>query len=648
MDKNAIKDNVRVRTFNPRSDNDITAALAETEHDIKERLNDELNRHNGIKWWISMYVTFVRVSPEGESQTTDTVFNTETHRTFPGDPLPLAASFKDLYTQAEEFTATGSGWSVEKITKIEVHTVRHEPLKVGSYVRTPAGVKGVLNVKNRDDKCIVWSILAQLHPVEQNCERVNNYIRFEKTLNVTNVRFPTPIADIKKLEDQNDLSIHVFTYDSENGVTPRRISKFKREKHINLLLLTDNDVNHYVLIKSFRKLMKEKNPNLVFCFNCLQRFSKKGVLKTHEANCLSAKTQRTDYPNNEHVFFKSYQKQLRAPFVIYADFECFTTKTDSEKEYQRHVPSGFCYIVVSTVDKHCKGPITYTGENVVETFFDHLMEEESRIQDILASPIEMIWDNEAEIKFESEDICHICEKALLDDKVRDHDHLTGKYRGAAHNACNLKYRWSKIEPLRKYGFRIPVILHNLRGYDSHLIMEAFGKYKNRHLGCVANNNERFVTFSTGALHFIDSFQFMSSSLENLVKNLAKEGPGKFKQLCKAFPHTFKLLLRKGVFPYDFFDHPSKLDNQFLPSQDQFFSELTQTDCSQEDYAHACNVWHEFDCKTFQDYHDLYLTSDVLQLADVFENFRDMALQTYKLDPTHYCTAPSLTWDSMLR
>ena len=266
--------------------------------------------------------------------------------------------------------------------------------------------------------------------------------------------------------------------------------------------------------------MKEKSPNVVFCFNCLQRFSHKEFLHRHESDCLNTKTQRTDFPKEEYVFFKSFNRQLRTPFVIYADFECFTTKTGSEREYQKHVPSGFCYIVVSTVDKHCKGPILYTGENVVETFFDYLMEEERRIEEILSSPIEMIWDEEANLKFASETNCHICDKELTpDDKVRDHDHLTGKYRGAAHNKCNLKYRWSKIDPLNKYGFRIPVVLHNLRGYDSHLIMEAFGKYKNRHLGCVANNNERFVTFSTGALHFIDSFQFMSSSLENSSKKL---------------------------------------------------------------------------------------------------------------------------------
>ena len=179
-------------------------------------------------------------------------------------------------------------------------------------------------------------------------------------------------------------------------------------------------------------------------------------------------------------------------------------------------------------------------------------------------------------------------------------------------------------------------------------MEAFGKYKNRQLGCVANNSERFVTFSTGSIQFIDSFQFMPSSLENLVKNLSADGPMKFKNLCKAFPDQYDILLRKGVFPYDYFDDASRLLEEQLPTKNCFFSALNQEHITDEDYDHACKVWKEFKCQTFRDYHDLYMTSDVLQLADVFENFRDMAVSTYRLDPAHYCTAPALSWDSMLR
>ena len=647
MDNNALDNNVNVRSFIPRADNDITAALAEIEDDTRQFLRQKVDELNGIKWWISLHTRFTRVSPEGEEQYTDTVFHSETYRGFQGHDInnDIADAFKHLYTQAEEFVASGSGWSVDIIEKIEINAVRHNPLQVGTYIPTPNGLKGVVNVKNNDNKCIIWSILANFYPAKQNSERLNKYTARELDLNVTGVRFPTPIADIKKIEEQNNMSIHVFLYDKE--VTPFRISKQEKDRHVNLLILNDADRFHYVLIRSFRLLLKEKSTNVKFCFNCLQRFSHQKYLDNHKPYCI--KTQKTVFPEeNEYIHFKSHQRQLRAPFVIYADFECFTKKTDHPNEYQRHIPSGFCYHIVSTAEQHNKGPISYTGPDVVEKFFDNLMEEESRIETILSQEVDMIWNDTTAKDFEEATDCYICDLPLGADRVRDHDHLTGEYRGAAHNECNLKFRWSKSDPMNKFGFRIPVIFHNLRGYDSHLLMEAFGSYKMRRLWCVANNSERYVTFSTGALTFIDSFQFMASSLENLVRNLAQEGSSKFKNLCKIFPKKYHLLLRKGVFPYDYFDNECKLDNTKLPTQQEFFSVLTQEQCSDTDYKHACNVWKAFNCQSFRDYHDLYMTSDVLQLADVFESFRDMTLETYKLDPANYCTAPSLSWDSMLR
>ena len=646
MDNNALDNNVNVRTFLPRADNDITAALAEIEDDTRQFLRQQVQEHNGIKWWISLHARFTRVSPEGEAQYTDTVFHSETYRAFHGHDInnDIADAFKHIYTQAEEFVASGSGWSVDVIEKIEVHTVRHNPLQIGTYIPTPSGLNGVVNVRNNDNKCIVWSILAHLYPARSDCDRLNKYTAHETELNLTGVRFPTPIADIKKIEEQNNMSIHVFFYDKE--VTPFRIAKQEKDRHVNLLILSDVDRFHYVLIRSFRLLMKETR-NIKFCFNCLQRFSAKKFLDNHKPYCI--KTQKTVFPKeNEYIYFKSHRKQLRAPFVIYADFECFTKKNDHPNEYQRHVPSGFCYHIVSTAEQYTKGPVSYTGTNVVETFFDKLMEEENRIETILSQEVDMIWNDTTAKHFDEATDCYICDLPLGADRVRDHDHLTGEYRGAAHNECNLKFRWSKSNPMNKFGFRIPVIFHNLRGYDSHLLMVAFGNYKKRRLWCVANNSERYVTFSTGALTFIDSFQFMASSLENLVRNLAQEGPSKFKNLCKVFPNNYELLLRKGVFPYDYFDELSKLDNTVLPTQQEFFSVLNQEHCSDTDYQHACNVWRTFNCQSFRDYHDLYMTSDVLQLADVFESFRDMTINTYKLDPANYCTAPSLSWDSMLR
>ena len=109
-----------------------------------------------------------------------------------------------------------------------------------------------------------------------------------------------------------------------------------------------------------------------------------------------------------------------------------------------------------------------------------------------------------------------------------------------------------------------------------------------------------------------------------------------------------LLTRKGVYPYDYVSSIDKLKETKLPSKEDFYSKLNDAEISEKDYQHAINVWNTFNCKTLQDYHDLYLKSDVLLLADVFENFRRTCLKHYKFDPCHYYTAPGLAWDACLK
>ena len=147
------------------------------------------------------------------------------------------------------------------------------------------------------------------------------------------------------------------------------------------------------------------------------------------------------------------------------------------------------------------------------------------------------------------------------------------------------------------------------------------------------------------LTFIDSFQFMSSSLDKLVSNLPKDA---FKYTSEQFKHNrLNLMIRKGVYPYDFMDSFNKFSEK-LPSKEEFYSQLNDQHISEEDYQHAKNVWDVFNLKNMGQYHDLYLKSDILLLADVFENFRKTCLQYYKLDPCHYFTAPGLSWDAMLK
>lgn len=160
--------------------------------------------------------------------------------------------------------------------------------------------------------------------------------------------------------------------------------------------------------------------------------------------------------------------------------------------------------------------------------------------------------------------------------------------------------------------------------------------------------EKYIAFSIGALRFIDSFAFLPSSLENLVKNLAQDGLKGFKHFQSEIKDHTELLLRKGVYPYEYMNKWEKFEEQQLPPLHEFYSSLTNETISVQDYEHASRVFEACGCNTLGEYHDLYLKTDVLLLADVFENFRDMSQKNYDLDPCHFYTTPGLSWQAMLK
>ena len=214
-------------------------------------------------------------------------------------------------------------------------------------------------------------------------------------------------------------------------------------------------------------------------------------------------------------------------------------------------------------------------------------------------------------KYTDKDVC-----------VRDHCHITGKFRGSAHQECNLKLR-IKLEDTK-----IPVIFHNLQGYDSHFIMQQIGEIAKKYahmykkgkeqplmINAIPNNMEKYMAFMLGNhLTFINSFQFMSSSLDKLVSNL----------LRKAFKHTseeftgkkLSLMSQNGVYPYDFMDSFEKFDQMDLPTKDQFYSILNDQHIMNNEYNHAKRVWKTFNINIMGEYHDVYFKSDVLLLADL--------------------------------
>jgi hypothetical protein len=489
------------------------------------------------------------------------------------------------------------------------------------------------------------------------------------------IDFPVKVTDVHKFEHQNPgLSVSVFGW--KEGLYPLHVSK-QEGRAIDLLLIADENnplKTHYVWIKDLARMLfknsahkERKHP----CRRCLHVFRTEQLLETHKNDCLGIgeKPQRTEMPKDgENILaFTAHHKQMRVPYIIYADFESLNVPMDGcagnpknswTRQLAKQTPCGYCYVVVRS-DGMVTGPVLYRGENAAERFFEAMQNELETINGVFREPKGIVMTQEDNASFAEAADCHVCGGPLNGDRVRDHCHITGKYRGAAHNACNLQLR------IYAHKTKVPVVFHNLRGYDGHLLMQAIGKVDTKRpawkkdkmgkwvqtektdaINCIPNNMEKYMTFGVGQLQFIDSLQFMNSSLDALVANLQTEN-----LVITSKSHTdteLALLRRKGVYPYEYVDSFERFDEARLPPKEVFYSQLKREHITDEDYQHAQRVWEAFDCKTFGDYHDIYLRTDVLLLADVFETFRNTSMKHYGLDPAHYYTAPGMSWDALLK
>ena len=231
------------------------------------------------------------------------------------------------------------------------------------------------------------------------------------------------------------------------------------------------------------------------CDRCLNHFPNKKALEKHEENCQNHDAIRIVLPEKSSILkFKNHKHSMRVPIVVYADFEPFTKPIDSSqpdpdrsftKAYQKYEPSGFCFHV-KCLDKSSE-PILFTKtreeENVADIFVDML---EKEIDRVWSSEVKvMILTEEEKTNFEKARECWICKNPFEDGekKVRDHCHYSGKFRGAAHNKCNLLFRKPK---------HVPVIFYNLSGYDSHLFIKHLGKTQSQ-IDCIPNNEEKYIS-----------------------------------------------------------------------------------------------------------------------------------------------------------
>ena len=571
------------------------------------------------------------------------------------------------------FQQSGSNWVFQEIIRLEIHFANWQPLGGSTFIPLPAKLKnkkGVINIKNEDNQCFKWCVVRALNPVDQNSNRLTKeLVKQSKSLNWNGLKFPVGLKAIKIFETNNpSISINVFGFEDE--VYPLKISKEKRINNIDLLWISDEKKQHYCVIKDLSKFLRSSltkhHETVEICRSCLNHFPK-GKLKNHEEYCFQNETIKIEMPKEgSSISFKHHNRSIKVPFVVYADFEAFTKEIKTipqndrvafTQKYQHHQPSGFCYKIVGQNIKRCVLFRAKENEDVSRKFVEMLEEDIKKIFQQFNYSKKMVISPQEQKDFLNAEFCWICQKKFKKDekKVRDHDHFTGKFRGAAHNKCNLQFKKPQFTP---------VIFHNLFGYDAHLFVKNLGVSEGN-IKCIPNNEEKYISFSKEIvvdswekdgktfdvkheIRFLDSFKFMASSLAGLVDNLARSGMEKFQNLKKEFKENFELLTQKGVYPYDYMNCLAKFSETQLPIKEDFYSKLNDCNITDKEYKHAQDIWEKFKIRNLGEYHDLYLKTDVLLLADVFEEFRNICLENYNLDPAWYYTSPGLSWDALLK
>ena len=597
-------------------------------------------------------------------------FNSESQIVCTPDDMDgkLATALQRIIVQFDTFVKLGSGWNVTRVLSINLVVCKFELYSGGclklsilpKFLQTKT--KTLLSCDNDDNKCFVYSLVMAMNQKDRGKNKWRFSKSDQKILNKLPPcpAFPVTIKDVIKYEGLVPaLSINVYGYDK--GFVPYYISPFlkKRKLHADLFL----HEGHFYAITNLASLARSSSRSherkTFCCKRCLSLCTSQLKFQVHEQLC-SGNVLPLKMPDDKECRFKNYSRMVEAPFVIYADLEsCIGEVEKSESSSSKLISkrkhtivSWACITVCRPNPEFSSPPVTYTGKDPVNHLLDYLQRERSRIYSVLDqenSP--MLWDQHAEIAHNKQTHCRMCNSEFIENdclrihqKVRDHCHLTGRYRQALCSRCNITH--AKTKPFEK----VVVFFHGLSNYDSHFLIQQLHRYKTKDMWVIPRTSEKFSAFSARGLIFKDSYQFLSESLNQLMANLKTKGEHNFVHLRKYFESDEEraLICRKGVFPYNYLSSLDKLKETSLPPIEEFYNDLTMSSISPEEYDFAKQVWDVCECRNLGDYLRVYLLADVLGLADCFESFRTNCLADYDLDPVYYFSNANFTWDAFLR
>lgn len=594
------------------------------------------------------------------------------------------------------------------------------------YVALPKWINdkhACINPQNDDVKCFMYCLeLAYLTYSNQKIvhgERVHTW-KQKNTFNFEGILFSLEeqsVFDVCSLFEKKNpgVSLNVLLPGSHQQFEIIYKSKNKGNIPCDLLYFSDHkeEMWHYAFIKSFDRLLNNrKNFDQAFhCRNCLVGFYSKDRLETHENlfECIHRDASCVVLPDPKRAYysFNNLKARIRRQNVIYADFECFIqtihkpSNEGSGLYFQQHRPCSYGLRVVSEFsqfDNIMRQRRLTKEEEKFDVYYlsrQFIYEIQALVHDMKRIyMIEEHWNRLGRqySRDEVNDITHcwLCGLPFKGGRRRPWENrglqpfeMEQLYKTNdekwIHQLCFDNIRDCKFGPQE---FEVPVIFHNLKNYDGHLILKSIDHTINK-INCIPQEGEAFLTFTLDSTCFIDSYRFLTSSLDKLSAVLLSECISTLKekdefgitkiqsinetQLNKNFKYSYQWffeycmkkgldptlerfiqIVRKGIYPYEYMQNVDCFDEEELPEIEDFFSTLTGTSITRNEYQRAKKIWNDFEIENLGEWHDLYLAIDVNLLADVFENFRDIIYEDCGLDAVRYVSLPGLSKDILLK
>ena len=614
-----------------------------------------------------------------------------------------------LEHQIQQQEMKDSGWRFDKVNSMTIYFYKTNEMNGSNYIKIPLRSNAILNIENNDKYCFLWSILAYLHPCNNNHpNRVSNYKPYFNELNIQDFDFSNGFkcSDVHKFNELNNLSVNKFelNFDQDQNqwkhkLIPIEISKNNSDRGIDLAIYK----NHYVLIKKLDVFLGDHNKKFI-CRRCLSSYTSENMLIKHKQKCGIDNITTIKTSNESHLYWKKHFHKNPLYFRIYADFEADNEKDDScignkTTNIYKQNPVLNGYHIVSELENvlksgYHKSPLGYDN---VDWFVDEVIKLENKMAFYFKNTKkDIIMTDDDEEEYRNNNICRFCEKEILSDKVRDHCHLTGKYRGPAHKKCN-------INVTQKQSNFIPFIFHNFSNYDCHMFFKKLvDKKKDKvDFDIIPKTNEEYISVTYGCIRFIDSYRFLLSGLDKLVSNLVDNSNKKLKDLKEeiadeilnivnkieeedrtikdlkkdypeeikcleeallnymgendlkilkaGFHDKWKYLNKKLAYPYEYFnsidDYQKPVNN--LEKKD-FFSKLKNKGPDDDEIERTMDIIRRFDIRNGEELTEVYLKSDVLLLTCVFEKFIKISVEEYKINPLYFVSLPGYTWQCGLK